>query len=189
MMIFVGLGNSEAKYLPTKHNAGFWVMDKFAKAHDIEFKPGKGNYIFAKKGSEFLLVKPTTGMNNSGTIIRDVLNFYKANTDDLVVVFDDVDLPLGEVRVKADGGDGCHNGMKSIIKSLATDRVKRLKIGIAATDYRRPSEKYVLKPFNKKFHPLVEEVLVIANEAMASILNKGINETMNNFNKQNIGVA
>lgn len=85
MMIFVGLGNSEAKYLPTKHNAGFWVMDKFAKAHDIEFKPGKGNYIFAKKGSEFLLVKPTTGMNNSGTIIRDVLNFYKANTDDLEI--------------------------------------------------------------------------------------------------------
>ena len=91
MMIFVGLGNSETKYLSTKHNAGFWVIDQFAKSHDIEFKPGKGNYIFAKKGSEFLLVKPTTGMNNSGTIIRDVLNFYKANTDDLVVVFDDVD--------------------------------------------------------------------------------------------------
>ena len=189
MMIFVGLGNSETKYLSTKHNAGFWVIDQFAKSHDIEFKPGKGNYIFAKKGSEFLLVKPTTGMNNSGTIIRDVLNFYKANTDDLVVVFDDVDLPLGEVRVKADGGDGCHNGMTSIIKSLSTDKVKRLKIGIAASDYRRPSEKYVLKPFNKKFHPLVQEVLTIANDAMISMLNKGVDETMNNFNKQNIGVA
>jgi len=98
-------------------------------------------------------------------------------------------LPLGEIRIKTDGGDGCHNGMKSIIQALSTDQITRLKIGIAASDYRRPSEKYVLKPFNKKFHPLVEEVLVTANEAMLSILNKGANETMNNFNKQNIGVA
>ena len=92
MMIFVGLGNSESRYLSTKHNAGFWMMDKFAESHDMDFKPGKGNYIFAKKGSEFLLVKPTTGMNNSGSIIREVLNFYKADIKDLVVVFDDVDL-------------------------------------------------------------------------------------------------
>ena len=189
MTIFVGLGNSDKKYLSTKHNVGFWMMDRFAEDHDIEFKPGKGNYIFAKKGSEFLLVKPTTGMNNSGAIIRDVLNFYKAETKDLIIVFDDVDLPLGEIRVKTDGGDGCHNGMKSIIQSLATDEIKRLKIGIAANDYRRPSEKYVLKPFNKKFHPLVEEVLSMANDAMLSILHKGVYETMNNFNKQNIGVA
>jgi len=96
---------------------------------------------------------------------------------------------LGEIRVKIDGGDGCHNGMKSIIQSLATDKIARLKIGIAAPDYRRPSEKYVLKPFNKKFHPLVDEVLILANDAMLSILNKGADETMNNFNKQNIGVA
>ncbi len=189
MIIFVGLGNSESKYLSTKHNVGFWMMDQFAKAHDIEFKPGKGNYIFAKKDSKFLLVKPTTGMNNSGTIIREVLNFYKVDTKDLVVVFDDVDLPLGEIRVKTDGGDGCHNGMKSIIKSLGTHKITRLKIGIAASDYRRPSDKYVLKPFNKKFHPLVEEVLVMANDAMVSILGKGADETMNNFNKQTIGVA
>ncbi|MAQ72310.1 MAG: aminoacyl-tRNA hydrolase [Candidatus Marinimicrobia bacterium] len=189
MIIFVGLGNSESKYLSTKHNVGFWVMDKFAESHDMDFKPGKGNYIFAKKGSEFLLVKPTTGMNNSGSIIREVLNFYKAEIKNLVVVFDDVDLPLGEIRIKTDGGDGCHNGMKSILQALSTDQITRLKIGIAASDYRRPSEKYVLKPFNKKFHPLVEEVLVTANEAMLSILNKGTNETMNNFNKQNIGVA
>ena len=189
MTIFVGLGNSDKKYLSTKHNVGFWMMDRFAEDHDIEFKPGKGNYIFAKKGSEFLLVKPTTGMNNSGAIIRDVLNFYKAETKDLIIVFDDVDLPLGEIRVKTDGGDGCHNGMKSIIQSLATNEIKRLKIGIAANDYRRPSEKYVLKPFNKKFHPLVEAVLSMANDAMLSILHKGVDETMNNFNKQNIGVA
>ncbi|MEC7918768.1 MAG: aminoacyl-tRNA hydrolase [Candidatus Neomarinimicrobiota bacterium] len=189
MTIFVGLGNSDTKYLSTKHNVGFWMMDRFAKAHNLEFQPGKGNYIFAKKGSEFLLVKPTTGMNNSGTIIRDVLNFYKADTKNLVIVFDDVDLPLGEIRVKIDGGDGCHNGMKSIIQSLATDKIARLKIGIAAPDYRRPSERYVLKPFNKKFHPLVDEVLSLANDAMLSMLHKGANETMNNFNKQNIGVA
>ena len=189
MIAIVGLGNPGNDYRRTKHNAGFWVLDEMASRYKISFKPGKGDYVVAIKPNKFLLFKPTTGMNNSGTIIRDVLNFYKADTKDLIIVFDDVDLPLGEIRVKTDGGDGCHNGMKSIIQSLATDQIKRLKIGIAANDYRRPSEKYVLKPFNKQFHPLVEEVLSMANDAMLSMLHKGVDETMNNFNKQNIGVA
>ena len=77
MMIFVGLGNHELKYHNTKHNVGYWVLDGFAKQHGLEFKPGKGNYFVAKKGSSFMLIKPTTGMNNSGTIINEVLNFYK----------------------------------------------------------------------------------------------------------------
>jgi PTH1 family peptidyl-tRNA hydrolase len=78
MTIFVGLGNHETKYHNTKHNVGYWVLDSFAKRYGLEFKPGKGNYFVAKKGSSFMLIKPTTGMNNSGAIINEVLNFYKA---------------------------------------------------------------------------------------------------------------
>jgi len=189
MMIFVGLGNHELKYHNTKHNVGYWVLDSFAEQHGLEFKPGKGNYFVAKKGSSFMLIKPTTGMNNSGAIINEVLNFYKAKKDDLVIIFDDVDLPLGEIRFKMDGGDGCHNGMKSIIKYLSTNNIKRLKVGIAASDYKRPSEKYVLKPFHKSYHALVKDVLSLSSEAMTSLMKNGEEFTMNNFNNQTIGVA
>ena len=128
-------------------------------------------------------------MNNSGAIINEVLNFYKAKKEDLVIIFDDVDLPLGEIRLRADGGDGCHNGMKSVLQYLSSDKVTRLKVGIAASDYKRPSEKYVLKPFNKRFNTLVDEVLIFANEAMQSLLDNGEEFTMNNYNNQTIGVA
>ena len=128
-------------------------------------------------------------MNNSGAIINEVLNFYKAKKEDLVIIFDDVDLPLGEIRFRADGGDGCHNGMKSVLQYVSSDKVKRLKVGIAASDYKRPSEKYVLKPFNKRFNSLVDEVLIFANEAMQSLLDNGEEFTMNNYNNQTIGVA
>ena len=189
MTIFVGLGNHETKYHNTKHNVGYWVLDSFAKRYGLEFKPGKGNYFVAKKGSSFMLIKPTTGMNNSGAIINEVLNFYKAKKEDLVIIFDDVDLPLGEIRLRTDGGDGCHNGMKSVLQYLSSDKVTRLKVGIAASDYKRPSEKYVLKPFNKRFNTLVEEVLIFANGAMQSLLDNGEEFTMNNYNNQTIGVA
>ena len=92
-------------------------------------------------------------------------------------------------RLRADGGDGCHNGMKSVLQYLSSDKVKRLKVGIAASDYKRPSEKYVLKPFNKRFNTLVDEVLIFANEAMQSLLDNGEEFTMNNYNNQTIGVA
>ena len=189
MMIFVGLGNSDIKYHNTKHNIDFWVMDYFAEKHNLEFKPGKGNFFVAKKESSFMLIKPTTGMNNSGAIINEVLSFYKASKENLVIVFDDVDLPLGEVRIREDGGDGCHNGMKSIIQYLKSSKIKRLKVGIAASDYKRPSENYVLKPFQKKYQTLANDVVIFASDAMKSLLENGEEFTMNKFNNQTIGVA
>ena len=189
MLIFIGLGNPEERYLQTKHNIGFWTIDMFAEKHNLEFKAGKGNFIFAKKANEYILVKPTTGMNKSGTIIHDLLNFYKADMKDLVVIFDDVDLPLGEIRLRLSGGDGCHNRMKSIIHSLNTDEITRLRMGIAADDYKRPSENYVLKPFNKKYQSSVDQVLEFTCDAMSSIIKEGAVFTSNRFNKQIIGEA
>ena len=178
MLIFVGLGNPEEKYLQTKHNIGFWAIDVFAKKHNLEFKAGKGNFIFAKKDNEYILVKPTTGMNRSGTIIRDLLSFYKADIKD-----------IGEIRLRLSGGDGCHNGMKSIIHSLNTDEITRLRMGIAADDYKRPSENYVLKPFNKKYKSSVDQVLEFTCDAMSSVIKEGAVCTSNRFNKQIVGEA
>ena len=189
MLVFVGLGNTDSKYHNTKHNVGFWAIDMFAKKHNLKFKAGKGDFVFAKKDNDYILVKPTTGMNRSGNMIQDLLNFYKADIQDLVIIFDDVDLPLGEIRLRLQGGDGCHNGMKSIIHSLNTDEIARLKIGIAADDYKRPSEDYVLKPFDTKYTPFVNQVLEFTYNAMASIVREGIIFTSNHFNKQIIGEA
>ena len=84
MLVFVGLGNTDSRYLNTKHNVGFWAIDMFAKKHNLEFKAGKGDFVFAKKDNDYILVKPTTGMNRSGNMIQDILNFYKADIKDLV---------------------------------------------------------------------------------------------------------
>ena len=108
---------------------------------------------------------------------------------DLVVIFDDVDLPLGEIRLRLNGGDGCHNGMKSIIHSLNTDEITRLRIGIAADDYKRPSENYVLKPFNKKYQSSINQVLEFTYDAMSSIIKEGAVFTSNHYNKQIVGEA
>ena len=108
---------------------------------------------------------------------------------DLVVIFDDVDLPLGEIRLRLSGGDGCHNGMKSIIHSLNTDEITRLRIGIAADDYKRPSENYVLKPFNKRYQSSIKQVLEFTCDAMSSVIKEGAALTSNRFNKQIIGEA
>ena len=182
MTIFVGLGNHEPKYLDTKHNVGYWVLDSFAEKYGLEFKPGKGNYFVAKKGSSFMLIKPTTGMNNSGAIINEVLSFYKAKKEDLVIIFDDVDLPLGEIRFRTDGGDGCHNGMKSVLKYVSSEKINRLKVGIAADDYKRPSEKYVLKPFNEDKQIVVEEMIQCCSNVFQSYIKYGAEKTMNHFN-------
>ena len=102
---------------------------------------------------------------------------------------DDIDLPLGSIRIKPEGGDGCHKGLESILNHMGTKKIPRIRFGIAASDQIRPSEKYVLKPFNKRFNTLVEEVLIFANEAMQSLLDNDEEFTMNNYNNQTIGVA
>ena len=129
-----------------------------------------------------MLIKPTTGMNNSGAIINEVLSFYQAKKEDLVIIFDDVDLPLGEIRFRTEGGDGCHNGMKSVLQYVSSQSIKRLKVGIAASDYKRPSEKYVLKNFGKKEQIVANEVVVKTSDAIESIIYNGLSKTMNQYN-------
>ena len=166
------------------------MIDEFARRKKLSFSPAKTEYVFTKhKTKQVLLVKPTTGMNRSGIAAKDILRKWNLLISDIYIIIDDVDLPLGEIRLRTDGGDGCHNGMKSVLQYLSSDKVTRLKVGIAASDYKRPSEKYVLKPFNKRFNTLVDEVLIFANEAMQSLLDNGAEFTMNNYNNQTIGVA
>ena len=182
MKLIIGLGNPGNNYRSTKHNFGFWVIDKLVEQSSLTYKAGKGDYIFAMDNN-CLFVKPTTFVNNSGIAIKQVINYYKIkNIKDVLIVYDDIDIDLGKIRFKSQGSDGGHNGLKSIIYNLETDNFDRLKLGIATSAKMRPSEIYVLKPFQKKYNKLIEQVINDATEAINYYLENGINKTMNNFN-------
>tara|TARA_Y100001970_G_C14212291_1_gene847603 strand:- start:684 stop:1235 length:552 start_codon:yes stop_codon:yes gene_type:complete len=182
LIVFVGLGNHGDKYANTKHNAGFWVLDEMAKRHNISFKAGKGDYVMAIKPKKFLLFKPTTGMNKSGVAVKEIYNTWNLVPNELYVVLDDVDLPLGSIRLKPKGGDGSHRGLENIIYSLNTDVFPRLRFGIGTNEKMRPAENYVLKPFNNKDKKLSTATVKIAADALDSILFNGLDKTMNTFN-------
>ena len=183
MISFVGLGNPGDKYQNTKHNAGFWVLDELSRRWKTVFKPGNGEYFFVEnKTQNILLIKPSTGMNSSGIAVKDIIKKWKINLSDLHIIFDDVDLPLGKIRLRPKGGDGCHRGMESVIYHLGKNQFPRIRFGIATNDRLRPAEKYVLKSFNKKDQLLANEMIVKAADAAESIIFNGMAKTMNQYN-------
>ena len=183
MIAFIGLGNPGESYANTKHNAGFWVVDELARRQKISFKPGKGDYVFAQHPRrEVLLVKPTTGMNRSGNAVKDVANFWTLLPTDIHVVVDDVDLPLGAIRIRPKGGDGCHRGMENIIYQLQSDQFPRVRLGIGTDENMRPAEKFVLKPFRSDDKPEADAMVKRGADALANLLVRGLNHTMNHFN-------
>lgn len=186
MIAFIGLGNPGDRYSRTKHNAGYWVIDELAKRWSLNFQPGKGDYVYAeghRKSTPVLLAKPTPGMNVSGPAVRAIVHHWNLDLSNVFVVVDDVDLPLGTLRIRPSGGDGCHRGMESVIYQLRDDNFPRIRVGIATAEQTRPAEKFVLKPFRKEDEPLAEEMVAIAADAAEMILARGLNQTMNEFNR------
>ena len=185
MIILVGLGNPGRKYSDTKHNFGFWVIDRFTEKRSLTFKAGENDYLLAKKGG-VVCIKPTTFMNNSGVSLLDVKLFFKAEPENFLVVYDDIDLPLGALRFKKGGGTGGHKGIESIIYQLQSEGFNRLRMGIATNDDMKPSERYVLSPFNKGDEEIKDEMIEKACEGIDYYLSHDMKETMNKFNeKQN----
>ena len=183
MKLIVGLGNPGDNYRLTKHNFGFWIVDRLVKQRSLKYKLGKGEYLFAQD-NDYMFLKPTSFMNNSGAAIKHFMNYFK-NISDLIVIYDDIDINLGQIRFRASGSDGGHNGIKSVIYHLKSNEFDRLKIGIATDTKMKPSEHYVLKPFSKKYLDLVNEVINHASESVDYYLNHDITSAMNNYNKRN----
>ena len=183
MILFIGLGNVGEKYKETKHNAGFWIMDEMAARHKISFSPGGGDYIIASKSDKFCLVKPSTGMNRSGNAVLQLIKSKNILPEQICVVLDDVDLPLGKIRIKPKGGDGSHKGLENIIYTSNTDNIPRLRFGIGTGEKMRPAENYVLKPFKKDNDKTLCLVTVKnAADALDSIVFNGLDKTMNVYN-------
>jgi len=182
MKLIVGLGNPGNNYSLTKHNFGFWIIDNLVKQCSLKYKAGKGDYVYAEY-EQCMFIKPTTYVNNSGIAINQILNYYdNLDLSNVIIIYDDIDLSLGKIRFKSEGSDGGHNGIKSIIHHSKSIFFDRLKIGIGTSMKMRPSEKYVLKPFPKKYNKLISEVIETASLGINYYIKNGIDKTMNNYN-------
>ncbi len=183
MNAFIGLGNVDTQYANTKHNFGFWVVDKLVQRWNLSFRPGRGNYIYVqKKSGDVILAKPTLGMNRSGIPVKEIVRSWDIPFSNLCIILDDVDIPLGTMRIRPKGGDGCHRGMESVIYQLGDSRFPRIRIGIGTDENMRPAEKYVLKPFRKQDKSLAEEMVERGADAVEMIQARGIEKAMSEFN-------
>ncbi len=189
MHMIVGLGNPGKQYEFTRHNAGFLCLDYLAAKYDIKvnkikFKSlvGEGNI----KGEKVILLKPTTFMNLSGEAVVQAAGFYKIDVSDIIVVYDDISLPLGSLRIREKGSAGSHNGMKNIIYLLGKDNFPRIRLGVGANGDRDLAD-YVLGKFSKEelkdFSASVED----AAEAISYMLKGETQKAMNLYNKKGIG--
>ena len=185
MIAFVGLGNVGDRYVRTKHNFGFWVVDEIARRRNLSFSPGKGDYVYAESpsGEGTLLVKPTSGMNVSGVPVNDIRHQWAIDLSNLNVIVDDVDLPLGTMRIRPRGGDGCHRGLESIIYHLESMEFPRVRMGIGTDEQMRPAEAYVLEPFRKDDEPLALEMVQRGADGAEGIFINGLEKTMAEFNR------
>ena len=182
MTVLVGLGNPGRNYSDTKHNFGFWVLDKFAEKRSLKFQAGKGDYLLVKS-NDIALVKPTTYMNNSGMAVADYCRYFQNTPEELLVVYDDIDLPLATLRFTPSGGPGGHKGMESIIYQLESEDFNRLRIGISAENEMGPSERYVLSPFPKDWKEKINKMIEKACDGIDYFLTHNMKETMNKFNE------
>lgn len=184
--LIVGLGNPGGKYEITRHNAGFLCADLFAESMNTEIKRLKYHALTAEvniDGHRCLLMKPQTFMNNSGEAVGEAAKFYKIPAEKVIVMFDDISLPIGKLRVRRKGSAGGHNGIKSIISHLGSENFPRVKIGVGAKphpDYDLAD--WVLANFKKEDFPALKEAMVNAGEAVKLIVNGNTDKAMNLYN-------
>ncbi len=185
MHVVFGLGNPGKRYLNTRHNIGFILLDYIQSIHKVPFRPGKGDYYFMQfqLGDETVLgVKPTTYMNLSGIAVRQVVEQFGIELKNILVVLDDFQLPFGTLRFRKKGSAGGHNGLKSIIAELGTENFARLRIGIG-NHFEDPVE-FVLSDFTQQEIEGLKQLLPVTYKGIVAWVNEGIEQAMNQFNRQ-----
>ncbi len=187
LQLLVGLGNPGEKYAFTRHNIGFWVIDELSKYIQLKEKKIKHRTsIFAGVfyGEEVVLAKPLTYMNRSGLAVISLLEHYSLPVERLLVIYDDMDLELGKIRLRSRGGSGGHRGMDSIIKVLERDDFPRLRMGIGR-QMLSDDVSFLLSPFTPEEQETVKEMVQRGTEALKVFIAEGINEAMNKYNTKN----
>ena len=189
--LIVGLGNPEPKYDKTRHNIGFELVDTLAKSWQIDWQKNRrfqGLFAegIANSGNKIRLLKPLTYMNRSGQSVRAVTDWYKLTPQSLLVIYDDMDLPLGKIRLRMSGSAGGHNGMKSIIAHLGEQNFPRLRIGIGKSTEQEETVSHVLGKFSPREAKIVREVLILAEDAIDLSLKQGVEKAMSLYNGRSV---
>ena len=188
MFIIAGLGNPTLQYEGTRHNVGFDVIDMLADRYNISVDGRKGRALVGKgiiEGQKVLLVKPQTYMNLSGESLRELVNYYKIDEEhELLVIYDDISLDGGQLRIRKKGSAGGHNGIKNIIANLGTDVFPRIKIGVGEKPKKYDLADYVLGHFSKEDRSVMEEAFREAADAVEMMITEGPDAAMNAFNKK-----
>ena len=186
MFIIAGLGNPTLQYEGTRHNVGFDVIDMLADRYNISVDGRKGRALVGKgiiEGQKVLLVKPQTYMNLSGESLRELVNYYKIDEEhELLVIYDDISLDVGQLRIRKKGSAGGHNGIKNIIANLGTDVFPRIKIGVGEKPARMDLADYVLGHFSKEEKERMEQAFKDGAAAAVAMMNDGVDTAMNRFN-------
>lgn len=185
MYIIAGLGNPGKQYEGTRHNVGFLSIDALADRYNIEVKEKAHKALIGKgmlEGQKVILVKPQTFMNLSGESVRSVMDFYKEELDHFFVIFDDISLEPGQLRIRKKGSAGGHNGIKNIIAHLGTQEFSRIRVGVGAKPQRMDLADYVLSHFSQGEQKLMDQAFKDAASAAVSIMTEGIDAAMNRFN-------
>lgn len=185
MYFIVGLGNPGLQYENTRHNVGFMTIDYLANKYDIDVRKLKFKSLYGQgeiSGHKVMLIKPQTYMNNSGEAITELRNFYKFDIDKLIVIYDDIDIDFGTIRIRKKGSAGSHNGMKSIIYQIQDDQFPRIKISIGQKPERWDLANFVLSGFSKEEVGVLEDEIRLAAEGIELILKEDIDKAMNRCN-------
>ncbi len=188
MITIVGLGNPGNEFEETRHNVGFMVIDALCESLETSLEAGKGDYLIGTsryKGNDVRIVKPLTYMNNSGLAVADIVDRYHLKLDELLVVCDDLNLPLGRIRLRPQGSDGGHNGLYSIIYQLQTEEFPRLRCGIGKLEPTRNDfngTQFVLSNFERSEKPMVTRMIRDVHHACLSFVTEGLTSAMDRWN-------
>lgn len=185
MYLIAGLGNPTKEYDKTRHNVGFSVIDVLADQYRIDVSEKKHKALCGRgaiEGQKVILVKPQTFMNLSGESIREVVDYYKIEAEDIIIIYDDISLEPGQLRIRLKGSAGGHNGIKNIIAHLGSQEFPRIKVGVGAKPPRMDLADYVLSRFSKEEQPLMEDAFKEAAEAAVMMMTEGAEKAMNHYN-------
>lgn len=185
MYLIVGLGNPEPEYSKTRHNMGFDVINKIAQKYEIDITRTKFNGLYGSgtiEGEKVVLLKPQTFMNLSGQSIKPFMDFYKIPVENVLVIYDDMDVDIGSIKIRKKGGPGTHNGAKSVVNELASEEFQRIRIGIGKPVDEYDAVDYVIGKVDNDTYEKLEEGIKKGAEAISTYLKNGIDIAMNKFN-------
>ncbi|MCI8792867.1 MAG: aminoacyl-tRNA hydrolase [Eubacterium sp.] len=189
MFLIAGLGNPGTEYAATRHNIGFDMVTYLGDQYHIPLRSRENKAIVGKGvigGQKVMLAQPQTFMNLSGESIRALLDYYKTDREKLIIIYDDISLPVGQVRVRPKGSAGGHNGIKNIIQHLGTEEFARIRIGVGAKPEGGDLVKHVLGRFSREEDGMIRDVFALAEEALLTIMNEDVAAAMNQVNGKKI---